>query len=107
MNTYFDNSGTSYPKPPQVAEAITQYLSTGGGTYGRAAYGRAFKATALVEECRDKLAELMGVSDSSHICFTANSTTAINTVIKGLALRGKRVLVSPLEHNAEIGRAHV
>ncbi len=100
MNTYFDNSGTSFPKPPQVAEAIAKYLINGGGTYGRAAYGRAYEATVLVEECRDKLAELMGVSDSSRLSFTANSTTAINTIIKGLSLRGKRVLVSPLEHNA-------
>ncbi len=100
MNTYFDNSGTSFPKPLQVGEAIAKYLSNGGGTYGRAAYGRAYEATVLVEECRDKLAELMGVSDSSLVSFTANSTTAINTIIKGLSLRGKRVLVSPLEHNA-------
>lgn len=100
MNTYFDNSGTSFPKPPQVAEAIMTYLNKGGGTYGRAAYGRAYQATVLVEECRDKLAEVMGVSDSAHISFTANSTTALNTVIKGLPLRGRRVLVSPLEHNA-------
>ncbi|GAO30299.1 aminotransferase class V-fold PLP-dependent enzyme [Geofilum rubicundum] len=100
MNTYFDNSGTSFPKPPQVAEAISRYLKDGGGTYGRAAYGRAYEATVLVEECRDKLAELMGGSNSAQIAFTANSTTAINTIIKGLSLRGKRVLVSPLEHNA-------
>jgi cysteine desulfurase family protein len=100
VNTYFDNSGTSFPKPPQMAEAISNYLNSGGGTYGRAAYGRAYEATVLVEECRDKLAELMGVSNSAHISFTANSTTAINTIIKGLTLGGKRILVSPLEHNA-------
>jgi cysteine desulfurase family protein len=100
VNTYFDNSGTSFPKPPQVAEAISKYLNTGGGTYGRAAYGRAYEATVLVEDCRDQLADLFGVGDSSHVSFTANSTTAINTIIKGLPLRGKRVLVSPLEHNA-------
>jgi selenocysteine lyase/cysteine desulfurase len=96
VNTYFDNSGTSFPKPPQVAEAITRYLMKGGGTYGRAAYGRAYEATVLVEECRDQLADLMGVSDSAQIAFTANSTTAINSIIKGLSLHGKRVLVSPL-----------
>ncbi|MGQ1948237.1 aminotransferase class V-fold PLP-dependent enzyme [Geofilum sp. OHC36d9] len=100
MNRYFDNAGTSFPKPKEVSEAISDYLVNVGGTYGRAAYGRAFDATAKVEACRDSIAELFGVSDSSKIAFTANSTMALNTIIKGLPLKGKTVWVTPLEHNA-------
>jgi cysteine desulfurase family protein len=100
MNRYFDNAATSFPKPKEVPEAISDYLINVGGTYGRAAYGRAFDATAKVEDCRDSIAELFGVSDSSKIAFTANSTMALNIIIKGLPLKGKTVFVSPLEHNA-------
>lgn len=106
MNTYFDNSGTSFPKPPQVAEAIAHYLTHEGGTYGRAAYPRVFSATAKVENCRDLLAQQLGVGDPAHLSFTASSTLALNTLIKGLDWKRKvqegkrRVLVSPLEHNA-------
>lgn len=101
MNLYFDNASTSFPKPPEVAEGIARYLSHGGGTYGRAAYGRIVEATGMVERCRDAVARLMGVGDASKIAFTSGATAAINTVLQGFGLpRGARVLVSPLEHNA-------
>jgi cysteine desulfurase family protein len=100
-NTYFDNAATSFPKPPQVAEAISRYLNQEGGTYGRAAYERVRNATMQVEDCRDALAHLLGVQNAENIVFTANSTTALNAILFGLNLpKGTRVLVSPLEHNA-------
>lgn len=100
MNRYFDNGSTSFPKPPQVAEAMANYLGHVGGTYGRAAYGKAFEASQMVEACRDKLAELFGAPNAEHLFFCANATGAINTILKGMPLQGKQVLVSPLEHNA-------
>ncbi len=100
FNTYFDNGSTSFPKPNQVAEAMRAFMSEIGGTYGRAAYGRVFKTSWMVEECRGRLSGLLGVSESAHVCFTHNATLAINTVLKGLDLKDAEVLVSPLEHNA-------
>ena len=100
-NTYFDNASTSFPKPPEVAGEICNYLTNCGGTYGRAAYERVQKATALVEKCRDKLAVLMGIKDAEKINFTSNATTGINAILTGLTLqKGTRVWVSALEHNA-------
>lgn len=100
MNRYFDNGSTSFPKPPQVADDIHQYLTQLGGTYGRSAYRRVFESTQKVEACRDALAQLFGTSLSENVSFCANATMAINTIIKGLPLSGKTVWVSPLEHNA-------
>ena len=100
-NTYFDNAATSFPKPPQVAEAISRYLNEEGGTYGRAAYERVRNATMQVEDCRDALANLLGVNEAENIAFTANATAGLNAILLGLALKsGARVWVSPLEHNA-------
>ncbi|WP_262920291.1 aminotransferase class V-fold PLP-dependent enzyme [Parabacteroides sp. FAFU027] len=100
-NSYFDNAATSFPKPPQVAEAISRYLNEEGGTYGRAAYERVRNATMQVEDCRDALAHLLGVNDAENIAFTANATTGLNAILFGLELKlGARVWVSPLEHNA-------
>lgn len=99
MNLYFDNASTSFPKPPEVAAAMTRFLTDEGGTYGRAAYARVLRSTRIVEACRDAVARVMGVGDASKIAFTAGATTAVNTLLHGLPLRG-RVLVSPLEHNA-------
>lgn len=97
--TYFDNASTSFPKPAAVGEAIYHYLNEQGGTYGRAAYTRVIESTTMVENCRDHLAGLLGVSQGEHLFFTPNATTAANSILKGLSLQG-RILVSPLEHNA-------
>ncbi len=100
-NTYFDNAATSFPKPPQVAEAISRYLNEEGGTYGRAAYERVRHATMMVEDCRDALADCLEIVDSENVAFTANATTGLNAILFGLNLpKGARVWVSPLEHNA-------
>jgi cysteine desulfurase family protein len=77
-----------------------RYLNQTGGTYGRAAYGRVLETVRQVEACRDAIGQLMGVSDTQNIAFTPNATTAINTLLQGLDLKGKKVLISPLEHNA-------
>ncbi len=99
MNNYFDNASTSFPKPKEVAEAISKYLNNLGGTYGRGATGRILKSSAIVESCRDMLADQLGVSDAEKVFFSYGATDAACTLLLGLGLKGK-VWVSPLEHNA-------
>jgi len=102
MNLYFDNASTSFPKPPEVEEYIKLYLAQ-GGTYGRAAYPRIFNTSKVVEEAREQLSFLLGTTLVSNILFTYNSTYALNTIIQGFRYSKKRILLSPLEHNA-VGR---
>lgn len=98
MNLYFDNASTSFPKPCEVALAVVDYMTTCGGTYGRGSYDRIFRATAMVEECRDLLASRLGINQPESLFFTPNATTASNLILKGLKLQ--KVAVSPMEHNA-------
>lgn len=100
MNTYFDNASTSFPKPPQVAQAISHYLTVNGGTYGRAAYGRIVETARMVEACREKMAQILGVAKSDNICFTANATMAINTILRGIINTPTTIYTTSLEHNA-------
>lgn len=102
MNLYFDNASTSFPKPPEVEEYIKLYLAQ-GGTYGRAAYPRIFNASKVVEEAREQLSLLLNTSLVSNIIFTYNSTYGLNTIIQGFRYSKKKILISPLEHNA-VGR---
>ncbi len=99
MNNYFDNASTSFPKPKEVAEAIADYLNNIGGTYGRGATSRILDSSAIVESCRDMLADQIGVSDSEKVFFSYGATDAACSLLFGIELRGK-VWVSPLEHNA-------
>lgn len=100
MNTYFDNASTSFPKPPQVAQAISHYLTVNGGTYGRASYGRIVETARMVEACREKMTQILGVAKSDNICFTANATTAINTILQGIINTPTTIYTTSLEHNA-------
>ena len=102
---YFDNSATSFPKPPEVLDGISSYLVS-GGTYGRGAYPRILEATGMVEDTREKIGEILGVNRPENVVFTSGSTEAINIIIKVLNLRNKRVLVSPMEHNAVMRPIH-
>jgi cysteine desulfurase family protein len=98
-NGYFDNAATSFPKPKAVGDEILRYLNDIGGPYGRSFYGRALEVSGIVEDTRFLLAKKFGAS-ADNIVFTPNATYAINTVLKGLRLGNKEILISPLEHNA-------
>ncbi|MFA8300538.1 MAG: aminotransferase class V-fold PLP-dependent enzyme [Hyphomicrobiales bacterium] len=100
MNTYFDNSSTSFPKPVEVSSAISDYLLNIGGTYGRAAYGRVLQSSSIVEECRDLIGCVIGTEDIEHIGFSMNATYALNLLIRGSLKEGGHVLISPMEHNS-------
>jgi selenocysteine lyase/cysteine desulfurase len=101
-NKYFDNAATSYPKPPEVAQAIAHYLNEIGGTYGRSFYERSRLATAMVEETRELIAERICGSrrHADHVVFTSGATSALNLVLQGIRLKGDNVFISPLEHHA-------
>ncbi|MDD2277447.1 MAG: aminotransferase class V-fold PLP-dependent enzyme [Bacteroidales bacterium] len=99
LNKYFDNACTSFPKPNEVAEYMVNHLKE-GGSYGRAAYSRIINSTRIVEETRDVIGQLIGVKEVSNIAFDYNATSAINKIINGFSFKHKKVLVSPLEHNA-------
>ena len=99
FNGYFDNAATSFPKPKAVGDEIVRYLNDIGGPYGRSFYGRAFEVSGVVEGVRFMLSEKFG-TNADNLVFTSNATYAINTVLKGLDLSNKEILISPLEHNA-------
>lgn len=105
LNKYFDNACTSFPKPNEVAEYMVNHLKE-GGSYGRAAYSRIFNSTRVVEETRDLIGQLFGAKEVSNIAFDYNATSAINKIINGFNFKHKRVLVSPLEHNAVMRPLH-
>ncbi len=99
-NGYFDNGATSYPKPPECAEYIARYLSECGGTYGRGSYERVLRATDMVERCRERMAEIMGVAEPASVTFGCNASFGVAVILRGFDFRHGRVLISPLEHNA-------
>lgn len=97
---YFDNAATSFPKPRSVIEETIRCMSEYGGNAGRGSHALAMAAAEKIYECRTRLAKHFGVSDPARVLFTLNTTTALNTVFKGLLHDGDHVLISDMEHNA-------
>ena len=97
---YLDNAATTWPKPPAVTTAMTQYLSEIGANPGRAAHRGALQARRLFEGARSRLAELFGIDDPKRIAFCLNCTEALNMAIKGTVSEGDHVITTDLEHNS-------
>ena len=96
---YFDNAATTLQKPDVVVRAVMDALCSMGNP-GRGVHEGALDAARLVYETRCALAELFHAESPERIAFTANSTMALNIVIKGLLKRGDHVITTALEHNS-------
>jgi len=97
---YFDNAATSWPKPEATWLAMEQYLRRIGGSPGRSGHRLSVEAGRIVFDTRERLAELLGVQDSSRIIFTKNATEALNLAICGLLGPDDHVITSGMEHNS-------
>ena len=96
---YLDNAATTMHKPQTVIDAVTQAMCSLGNA-GRGATLGALDAARTIHGCRAKLARLLGCPRADHVCFTPNSTAALNTVINGVVRPGDRVVTTVLEHNS-------
>src|SRR4030065_288767 len=97
---YFDNPATSWPKPPQVKEAMVKFMEEVGANPGRSGHLLSIEAARIIYETREALSVLFHVKDSSRIIFTLNATESINLALKGLLKPGDHVIMSRLEHNS-------
>ena len=100
MAIYLDNAATSWPKPPAVRDALDRYFGEGGGNPGRSGHAMSVAAARIVEEARDSVAELFGVSDPSRVVFGKNATEGLNLGIMGTLRPGDHAITSSVEHNS-------
>jgi cysteine desulfurase family protein len=97
---YLDNAATSWPKPAGVARAVSDALTRCAGNPGRTSHHLAMDAAALVQECRERLAQLFCIANPLRLCFTSNATEALNLAIKGVLSPGDHAICSSMEHNS-------
>ena len=97
---YLDNASTTFPKAPNVASAMADYITNRGININRGSYALAYDVEDIIYTTRQRLHTLFNGHDPSHVIFTQNVTMSLNMVIKGLLKAGDHVLVSSMEHNA-------
>ena len=96
---YLDNAATTLHKPSCVIDAVVNAMRTMGNS-GRSAHAESLAASRTIYAAREALADLFGCARADHVCFTANSTEALNIAISGLFAPGDHVLSTDLEHNS-------
>ena len=96
---YLDNAATTMRKPQEVVDAVAAALGSLGNA-GRGASAGALDAGRVVLRCREAVAALLGCPRADHVCFSANSTAALNAALSGLVGPGERVVTTVLEHNS-------
>lgn len=104
-----DNAATSFPKPPEVFEAMMRYGTSVGASPGRGQYAESREGAAIIRACRERLAKFVGNPNPSNIVFALNTSDALNLAIKGVvraerlrngALTKIRLVTTAMDHNS-------
>lgn len=102
---WMDNGATTQ-KPSVVMEAITDYYERYNSNIHRGAHELAREATDAYEEAREKVKTFIGARSKDEIIFVRGTTEGINLVAnsfgKGFLNEGDEIIVSELEHHANI-----
>lgn len=96
---YLDHAATSWPKPPEVTQAVVQSLGSAGNP-GRSGHKLSLDAGRSIHKTRHQLGILLNAPNSLQIVFALNSTDALNMAIKGLVKPGTHVITTCFEHNS-------
>jgi len=97
---YLDNGATSFPKPPEVYEFMDQFYRNFGVNPGRSGYDLCIETGELVEDTRKMLTRFFNGADWNRLCFSYNSTDALNLIIFGMLKPGDHAVTTTLEHNS-------
>jgi len=95
---YLDNAATSFPKPKVVYDAMARYATELGASAGRGAYAEAIETGQLIQQCRQRINQLINGQDPAQVVFTLNCSDALNLAIKGVLHSGLGTRHSGLPH---------
>ncbi|HLR40952.1 MAG TPA: aminotransferase class V-fold PLP-dependent enzyme [Virgibacillus sp.] len=98
---YFDQAASSFPKPSEVTEAMVKTMKEIGANPGRGGHALAREAATIIQQTREKAAELFGCSNPKKALFYQNATVALNQALKGLTWQeGDHIITTSAEHNS-------
>ncbi len=97
---YLDNAATTFPKPPEVIEYMTEFYATRGVNPGRTGFDLALEAEQVVLETRQALTDFFGGTDRDRLVFSHNVTDALNLLISSVLEPGDHAIMTCLEHNS-------
>ena len=102
---YLDNAATAL-KPQALIDATSEFYASAGSVH-RSQYDA--KQTALYEQARSLVRQLINAESDSAIIWTSGTTQAINTVANGLSPyihQGDEIIISEADHHANFVTWH-
>ena len=96
---YFDNSSTTFFKPPEVIGCVNAALKNLSVNAGRSGHAYAIKAATALNNTREKAADFFDCEPERTI-FTYGCTDSLNLAIFGTYRRGGHVITTAFEHNS-------
>ena len=97
---YLDNGATSFPKPDEVYTFMDSFYRNFGVNPGRSGYDLCMETGDLVDKTRKLIADFFNGNDPNRLCFSHNSTDALNLIIFGMLKQGDHAITTTLEHNS-------
>lgn len=97
---YLDNGATSFPKPEEVYKFMDYFYRNYGVNPGRSGYDLCMESGSIIENTRKQLTKFFNGKDYNRLCFSYNSTDALNLVINGMLQEGDHAITTTLEHNS-------
>lgn len=97
---YLDNGATSFPKPEEVYQFMDHFYRNFGVNPGRSGYDLCLESGNVIEATRKQLTKFFNGKDPNRLCFSYNSTDALNLIINGLLKPGDHAITTTIEHNS-------
>ena len=97
---YLDNGATSFPKPEEVYTYMDRFYRSFGVNPGRSGYDLCIEAGTIIDDTRKMLTKLLNGTDPNRLCFSYNSTDALNLIIFGMLRAGDHAISTTIEHNS-------
>ncbi|MEE4603762.1 MAG: aminotransferase class V-fold PLP-dependent enzyme [Desulfobacteraceae bacterium] len=97
---YLDNGATSFPKPDEVYTFMDSFYRNFGVNPGRSGYDLCMETGDLVDKTRKLITDFFNGNDPKRLCFSYNSTDALNLIIFGILKKGDHAITTTLEHNS-------
>jgi cysteine desulfurase/selenocysteine lyase len=97
---FLDNGATSFPKPESVYTFMDSFYRNLGVNPGRSGYDLCLETGELVYGTREILTRFFNGKDPNRLCFSYNSTDALNLVINGILKQGDHAITTTIEHNS-------
>ena len=105
MDIYFDHAATT-PCSKEVVDSMQPYFSEKFGNPS-SIYNIGREAKSVLEESRQKVADLLGAAKSTEIIFTSGATESNNLALKGVSeaaahiLRNRpHIITTSIEHHS-------